>query len=358
MGLQVLGPDVNESHRKFGVNKKGDVRFGLVAVKGVGEGAVQNIIEEREKNGPFVNIYDFIERVNLSSCNKKVIESLALSGAFDNLGVRREPFAVNNEKGETFTEIILRYGAKFQIDLQRSTHSLFEQDAAIEIAKPEVFKCVEWSDLERLNREKELIGIYLSAHPLDAYQVILNYVCNTGMAEVSDLAELKNRDILLGGIVTKYREGTTKRGSPYGMITVEDFTGSGDIPLFGNDLINYGKYGRLGTYLYIRAVVESRYDNNSLSLKIRSIALLQDEKDKLVKKLSIVVPVSELTDAMVEELSELFRDNRGTTTLQFDIIDDEQNVSVNLHSKTHNVEVTQRIVDMLDDMRNILYKIN
>ena len=361
MGLQVLGPDVNESHRKFGVNQKGDIRFGLMAVKGIGEGAVQNIIDERTKNGPFKTIYDFIERVNLTSCNKKVIESLALSGAFDNLGVRREPFVTTNEKGETFSEIILRYGTKYQMDKQISSRSLFEMDTSILIAKPEVFKCTVWSDLERLNKEKDLIGIYLSAHPLDAYQLILTHVCNTGMADMSDLAELKNKEIMLGGIVTAYREGKTKRNnSPYGIITMEDFTGSGEIPLFGEDYEKYNILGKPGLYLFVKASVGNRSDRfESLGLKIKSITQLQSEKNKLIKKLSVVVPVSELTATLVEEFHALFKENNGTATLQFDIVDDEQqHIAVNLFSKSHKIEVTQKLVDELSDMKNIHYKIN
>ncbi|MDR1525753.1 MAG: DNA polymerase III subunit alpha, partial [Tannerella sp.] len=328
MGLQVLGPDVNESHRKFGVNKKGDIRFGLAAVKGVGEGAVQNIIDEREKNGPYRDLYDFIERVNLSACNKKVIESLALSGSFDNLGVRREPFVTPNEKGETFTEIISRYGTKYQIDKQMSMNSLFGADAAIDIAKPEVTKCETWSDLERLNKEKELIGIYLSAHPLDAYRVILTYVCNTGMADINNREDLKNKELVLGGIVTAFREGKTKLDRPYGIITIEDFTGSGEIPLFGNDYINYSKYGKLGMYLFIRATVEPRSVYvNTLDLKIKAITLLQDEKDKLIKRLNISLSISELNDTVIEELTPLIQDNKGNSSLFFNITDENRHVS-------------------------------
>ncbi|MDR1225057.1 MAG: DNA polymerase III subunit alpha [Tannerella sp.] len=360
MGLQVLGPDVNESHRKFGVNKKGDIRFGLVAVKGVGEGAVQNMIDEREQNGPYRDMYDFIERVSLTACNKKVIESLALSGAFDNFGVRREPFVTVNEKGETFTEIISRYGTKYQMDKQMATNSLFGIDAAIEIAKPEIPKCEEWSDLERLNKEKELIGIYLSAHPLDAYRVILTYVCNTGMFETNNREELKNKELLLGGIVTKFREGMTKRGTPYGILTLEDFTGNGEIALFGNDYINYSKYGKPGMYLFIRATVEPRSKHvDTLDFKIKTMSLLQDEKDKLIRKLSISMPVSELNDTLVEEFSALMKPNGGKTVLYFNIVDDKlRNVSISMFSKNKGVEVTQKLMDALSGMENVQFKIN
>ncbi|MDR2680434.1 MAG: DNA polymerase III subunit alpha [Tannerella sp.] len=359
MGLQVLGPDVNESHRKFGVNKKGDIRFGLVAVKGVGEGAVQNIIEEREKNGPYRDIYDFIERVNLTACNKKVIESLALSGAFDNLGVRREPFVTPNDKGETYTEIISRYGTKYQLDKQMSMNSLFGGDAAVDIAKPEAPKCNEWSVLERLNKEKELIGIYLSAHPLDAYRVILTYICNTGMAEINDRENLRNKELLFGGIVTAFREGKTKLDRPYGILTVEDFTGSGDIPLFGNDYINYGKYGKPGMYLYIRATVEPRSAYvNTLDLKVKAISLLQDEKDKLIHRLSISLPIDELNDTMIEDLTSLIQYDKGNSSLFFNVIDESRHVSLTLFSKNKSVEVTQKLVDALTDMENIRFRIN
>jgi len=188
--------------------------------------------------------------------------------------------------------------------------------------------------------------------------VILTHVCNTGMSDLSDLAELKNKELLLGGIVTKFREGMTKRGDPYGIITMEDFTGSGEIPLFGNDFVNYGKYGKQGMYLYVKAFVENRYERNEV-LRIKSISLLQDEKSKLLTKLSIVAPISELTATLVEDLHALLKNNLGTATLQFDIIDEEQqNVFVNLSSKTFHVEITQKLIDALSDIKNIHYKIN
>ncbi|MCD8193135.1 MAG: DNA polymerase III subunit alpha, partial [Tannerellaceae bacterium] len=212
MGIQVLGPDVNESILKFSVNKKGDIRFGLGAVKGVGESAVLNIIEERKK-GPFQNIFDFVERVNLTSCNKKNIEALALAGAFDNFGIQREQFFADCGKGDIFLEVLVRYGNKFQADKASAVNSLFGDDSFVSISKPEIPKCERWSDLERLNKEKDLVGIYLSAHPLDEFRIILNYVCNTGVAELNERETLAGRELLFGGIVTDVREGTTKKGN-------------------------------------------------------------------------------------------------------------------------------------------------
>ncbi|MDR3250965.1 MAG: DNA polymerase III subunit alpha, partial [Tannerella sp.] len=360
LGLQVLGPDINESQRKFGVNRKGDIRFGLAAVKGVGEGAVQNIIEEREKNGLYRDVYDFIERVNLAACNRKVIDGLALSGAFDTLGVRREPFTEQNEKGETFTDILSRYGTKFQMDRNMATNSLFGGDAAIQISKPEAFKCREWSNLERLNKEKELIAIYLSAHPLDAFSVVLNYVCNTGFADIKNRDELKNKDLLLGGIVTDVREGTTKSNNPYVIITVEDLSGIGEIPLFGKDYTEYGKYCKKGLYLFVKAVVETRNQFvNTLDFKVKSMSLLQDEKDKLIKKLSVSMSIRDLHETNIEILASILTKNKGNAKLHF-IIEDNENkdVYLNMSSKNPGIEVTQKLIDELGDMENIRFKIN
>jgi DNA polymerase-3 subunit alpha len=347
MGLQVLGPDVNESHRKFGVNKKGDIRFGLVAVKGVGEGAVQNIIDERERNGLYKDVYDFFERINLTACNKKAIESLALSGALDNLGIRREPLVTPNEKGETFLEVMAKYGAKFQLDKNKVTNSLFGGEEVFQIAKPKIPDCEHWSDLDRLNKEKELIGIYLSAHPLDDYRVVLTYVCNVGMAEISEKEQFRNKELMLGGIVTNFREGTTRQGKPYGILTLEDFTGSGEIALFGNDYINYAKFGKLGMYLFIRGKIEQRTYGNVLDFRIKSISLLQDEKDKLIEKLNISLQIDELQGASVVDLSNLLSETKGKTKLYFNIIDESRNITLNMLSKNTTVEVTQKLVDSL-----------
>ncbi len=358
MNIQVLGPDVNESVHKFNVNKEGDIRFGLGAVKGVGESAVMNIIEER-KNGPFKDIFDFVERINLTTCNKKNIEALALAGAFDNFGIKREQFFADGGKGEIFLETILRYGNKFQTDKATAANSLFGDDNSASISKPEIPKCEAWSDLERLNKEKELVGIYLSAHPLDEYRIILTYVCNTGVIELNDRESLQNKEIMVGGIVTDVREGTTRRGSPYGVMKIEDFTGSAEIALFGQEYVDYNKYLKLGMYLLIRARVEKhRWKDNELDLRIGSIKLLQEEKDKLIEKISITVPIHDLDEPMINELSVLIKTNPGQSLLYFRVLDGEHNVSLNLFSQNVKLNVTHELIDFLMGNENIDFKIN
>ena len=358
-GIQVLGPDVNESILKFSVDKQKNIRFGMGAIKGVGESAVQNIIEERKKNGPYKDLFDFVERVNLSSCNKKNIESLALAGAFDNFHVQRESFFVDNGKGETFLDILVRYGNKYQTDKATAANSLFGDDNFVAIAKPEIPKAERWSDLERLNKEKELVGIYLSAHPLDEYRIILQYVCNTGMAELNDKESLVGREILAGGIVTGFREGTTKTGNPFGILKVEDFTGSGEIALFGQDYIEYSKYGKPGMYLLISGKMEARkYNDKIFDFRISSIKLLPNEKDKLIENIRITVPIHDLDEPMINELSTLIKNNPGNSLLYFRVVDGSNNIALNLFSQKVKLKITKELIDYLTESETIDFKIN
>jgi DNA polymerase-3 subunit alpha len=358
MGMQVLGPDVNESQLKFGVDTNKNIRFGLGAVKGVGEAAVQNIIEERKKNGKFKDIFDFVERVNLAACNKKNIESLALAGAFDNLGIEREQFFADNGKGESFLDILVRYGNKYQVDKQTVTNSLFGDDVFIPIAKPEIPKCASWSNLERLNKEKDLIGIYLSAHPLDPYRIILEYICNTTMADVGKKELPIEKDLSFGGIVTEFREGITKTGNPYGILKVEDFSGSGEIPLFGKDYVNFGKYGKPGMYLFVRARMEDKFKNGKPRLSLGSFQLMQDVKDTLVDSITITLPIHSLQSTTINELSTRIKRNPGKSKLYFKVVDSVNHVIQEFSSPTTPLTITNELIDFLKEDEEITFKIN
>lgn len=360
MHIQVLGPDVNESILKFSVDKEKNIRFGLGAIKGVGESAVQNIIEERERNGKYKDIFDFVERVNLSSCNKKNIESLALAGALDNFGIQRESFFVDNGKGETFLDIFVRYGNKYQMDKANTVNSLFGDDCFVAISKPEIPQAERWSDLERLNKEKELVGIYLSAHPLDEFKIILDYVCNTRMIEFNNKEALLDREILAGGIVSGFREGTTKTGNPYGILKIEDYSGSAEIPLFGPNYLDYAKYGRNGMYLLINAKVVQRNRNqtNFYDIQINSIKLLQDEMNNLIENICISVPIHDLDETNINELSTLIKSNPGQTLLYFKVVDGTHNISLNLFSSNVRLKVTSSLIDYLKENGSFDFKIN
>ena len=359
-GVNVLGPDVNESSLKFSVNRHGDIRFGLGAIKGVGESAVQSILTERQKNGPFKDIFDFVQRVNLSACNRKNIENLALAGAFDSFpNIHREDFFVKNAKDETFVEVLVRYGNKYQMDKAVAANSLFGGEHEVEIATPEIVRAPAWSDLERLNKERELVGIYLSAHPLDEFSVILENVCNTHMAQLSDLTPLQNHDLTLGGIVTGVREGYTKTGKPFGVAKVEDYSGTAEFAFFGNEWVEKKNFFAEGMFLFMHGKCQPRqWKQEEWEVKINNIELLSEVKDRLIEKLTVTAPLSAVNDEMIMELSSLVKENPGNAELYFYIRDEDGQMYVNLMSRTMKISVRKDIVNYLKSQPLLDYKIN
>lgn len=362
MGLNVLGPDVNESFSKFSVNNKGDIRFGLGAIKGVGSGAVLDIVNEREENGAFTSIFDFVERVNLSSCNKRNIEALALAGAFDtfNSEITREQFMAENTKGDFFIDTLVKYGNKFQLDKNSAKNSLFGDDISFDILHPEIPKTDKWSDLETLNKERELIGIYLSAHPLDEYETILKYVCNISVTELNDKDAIGDKEISFGGLIVDSIEKISKFNTPFLIVKIEDFTGSGEIALFGEDYINFAKYARKGLYVYIKGRIQGRkFKPEVKELKINSIDLLQDVKDNLIEKLTIQLPLHDMNNKMINELVNLTNENKGNSLLYFEIIDGEKNMRIDMFARSSKVNVNKEIIRYLtNEENNLSFKIN
>ena len=360
MGINVLGPDINESSLKFSVNRRGDIRFGLGAIKGVGESAVQSILSEREMNGPFKSIFDFVQRVNLSACNRKNIENLALAGSFDSFqNVSREDFFMKNNKDETFVETLIRYGNRYQMDKAESVNSLFGGEHEVEIATPEIIHAPLWSNLERLNKEKELVGIYLSAHPLDEYGVILEEVCNTKMIKLNHIDVLQNSELILGGIVTNVREGYTKTGKPYGVAKVEDYSGAAEFAFFGNEWVEKKNFFSEGMFLYMHGKVQPKqWKKDELEIKISHVELLPEVKDKLIEKLTVTVPLSAVNGEMIVELNSLIKDTPGNTELYFHVCDEDGQMFVNLMSKILKITVNRALVDYLKNQPLLDYKIN
>ncbi len=361
MGIRTLCPDVNESRLKFSVNRKGDIRFGMAAVKGVGEAAVEAIVEEREKNGLYKSVYDFFERINYTQCNRKAIESLIYSGAFDSFEtISRDQFFAENDNGETFVGTLIRYGIKYQQDKALVQNSLFGSSEAVEIKKPEApTDYQEWGELLRLNKEREYVGIYLTAHPLDEYYVILHDICNTKIEELEDLENLVDRELTIGGIVSGYKEGRTKKGNPYGRVVIEDYTGSYEFVLFGRDMIEWKNYFLEGNILYIRAKVQNRpYREDLLELKIAGIDLLSEIKDKLINKLTVTVYPDKLNSQTTEELAVMMRENTGNVEVYFKIVDSDEHMYVLMKSSLGEVEVKKSILDFFDAHSAFEYKIN
>ena len=361
MGIATLGPDVNESYLKFGVNKRGEIRFGLAAIKGMGDAAAEAIIMEREKNGLYKDIFDFAQRINYANVNRKAFESLALSGGFDGFGIRREAFFAENTKGEVFLDTLVRYGQKYQQDKAEMQNSLFGA-LDMEIATPPIPKTdVRWSDIERLNKERDLVGIYLSAHPLDEYKIVLDNLCNATCPELADRGiALRDRDdITLGGIVTGVQSRFGKNNKPWGIITLEDFNGSGELALFGEDWLNMNGKFIEGAAVYITGKMRPRfYNSEEKELKVTNVELLQSVKEKAIDRITISMNSDLLDDQVVAELSELVAEHPGRTKLFFQLRDSTGKHHVLLRSKTKLIDVKHQLIDYIERTPSLDYKIN
>jgi DNA polymerase-3 subunit alpha len=360
LGMKVLGPDVNESDLTFTVNQAGNIRFGLGGIKGVGEGAVIAIVNERKQNGKFKSMFDFVERVNLNACNKKAVESLVLAGAFDNFSdIRREQFFVENAKGELVLDSIIRYGNKYQTDSALNQNSLFGGLDTIEISKPEVPFAHEWSPLEKLNKERDYIGMYLSAHPLDDYEFEINYICNTRTTDLKDLPSLYGKSLRIGGMVTTIRHGTSKAGNPYGILTLEDYEGAFEFALFGPNYIEFSKYMLKDLYLLISATVQERGQDRKYykpaaegeakvyELKIQKIDILNDVKDKLVNTLTLNMQLDHLDEEMVMDMTDMVLNNKGAVNIYFNVVDNLTQNKIRLFARQFRVKIDQRFYRML-----------
>ena len=359
MGIETLGPDVNESWNKFSVNKDGAIRFGLAAIKGMGTGAAEALISEREKNGPYKDIFDVAQRVNLSACNRKCFESMALSGGFDSFGIKRERYFGKNEKGENFFDTMLRFGQCYQVAQNESANSLFGGFEAVEIATPKIPEGEQWSDIERLNKERELVGIYLSAHPLDEFAVVLNNMCNTRCPEISDKEELAKRgEVTVGGIVTGVRESFTKKSQkPCGFIMIEDFSGSGELALFGEMWGKWRGMFSLGCSVYITANVVQK-GANYYDFNIADIQYLQTVKDKRIEKLTIDIDAQKITEVQVSDLMELVKENPGSTNLFVQLKSQEHRRNVTMRSGLSGVDVNRNLLMYIDSCDAMDYFIN
>ena len=360
MGIKTLGPDVNESYRVFGVNEHGEIRFGLSAIKGMGAPAADAIVAERLKNGLYKSIFDFAERVDYSSVNRKAFETLALSGGFDSFGIRREQFFGKNNKGETFLDTLVRYGQLFQQEQHEAATSLFGDTEAIEIATPPIPDAESWSTIERLNRERELVGIYLSAHPLDEYSIILNSLCNTHCSELGDKQELaKKEDVVLGGIITGVKSKFTKTGKPCGFVTLEDFEGSGELALFGED---WGKWRGImveGSTIYITAKCVSRYGNaNYLDFQIGNVEYLQTVKENRIDRFTINVESDAIDETMVSDLQTILENDEGKAQLFFQIHDVDSNTYLLMRAREHTVGVGHALIQYIEQHPKMSYQIN
>ena len=366
MNIPCLGPDVNESEQKFSANKKGEVRFGLSAIKGMGEAAAINIIAERHKNGLYKDIFDFVQRVNLSAVNRKAMESLALSGGFDSFGIRREQYFASNAKGDTFVETLLRYGQVYQSEQSSMQNSLFGDMGGVEIQTPPVPDCEAWSTMELLKRERELVGIYLSAHPLDDYAVVLNHMCNLHCPQIGREMDKKAfasiEELTFGGIVTSVSQRWTKTNKPFGIVTIEDFEGQGELALFGEDWTKWQSMLQEEYHIYITAQCVQRFRNNpdAYDMVIKKIEFLSDVKEKSIEKFTVYMDATMFNDAQLTDLETTLKNSSGNVPLYINIHDAKNNTNIQLYSRNITVDVNKKLLTSLDEMaeQGVRYGIN
>lgn len=347
MGIEVLGPNVNLSYSNFSATTDGTIRFGLAGIKGVGEGAVEAIVKERNQGGPFKDIFDFVQRVDLSSCNRKAVEAMALAGAFDDFKeIKREDFFEKNNRGETYSEVLTRFGQRYQASQQEMQNSLFGAFGAIEVATPPVPQAQPWSVLERLNKERELVGMYLSAHPLDPYYMEVNYGCDTTLSDAPQFSDQIDKEFSFAGLVVDFQIRTGKKGNQYGILKIEDYSGSFEIALFGNKFVDYQKYGVPGMAIVARGAYEKGY-NDVVRYNVHHIDLLENVKGKMIHNLLITLRDDELRsiDFLKQDLD---KEGDNRCELYFNIENTGVGRAVRLRSRRH-LPVNKQLIDTLRD---------
>ena len=364
LGIEVLGPDINESGYHFMVNKDGNIRFGLGAIKGMGESAVKAIIDERDKNGPYKSVYDLVERINLSACGSKNIETMAYSGAFDSFpDMVREQINMCNEKGEVFLETLMRYGVKFQEDKNNMFASIFGDELQSAIQRPPMPPMpLDWSKLERLNKEKFYVGMYLSAHPLDEYYVFMNYVCNLKLDELSRGEMQDDKSYVLGCMVREVKEMTSQKGDLWAIVTFEDYESTYDIRFFSREYAQWGGFLKKGNFLSLRGryLPRSRWKPDEKTFVVQQINLLSQDAAEAVEKLQISVPLYDIDELFVDEFVNQMTTHPGKVSLYMQVYDDrsQPRLMTRLYSIKYKVNLTKELMEYLESIPSVKIKVN
>ncbi len=359
MGLKVLGPDVNESVYKFTVNDKGEIRFGLGGMKGVGGNAVEAIVAERTEGGKYTSIFDLTCRVDLSAVNKKTLENLALGGGFDCFeNEHRALYFDKEEDGRTFLEKAVKYGHAHTASLNSAQASLFGETSDAEIPEPAIPFVEPWGKLDELAKEKEVNGIYISGHPLDDYKLEIQNFCNCRLDELNDLERNVGRDISIAGIITSVEHRTTKTGKPFGKFVLEDYSDSYEFALFSEDYLKLRHFLIQDNFLYAKAKVQKRSWGDGVEIKFSVMQLLQEVMDNMAKSLLITTSIDKVTEDFVSKITDIVSTHKGKQRLKFKIVDHEEQVSIEMPSSKLKVNINKELFDILDGIEEVTYKLN
>jgi DNA polymerase-3 subunit alpha len=351
IGISVLGPDINESMIKFSTNKNGDVRFGLAAIKGVGGAASEAIVKERKENGPYKSIYDFMERVNFAVVNRKSLENIAYAGGFDSLiDFNRSRFFAEDASGSIFLDTLVRYGQRVQQEKNNAQQSLFGMfsESGSDIPQPKVPAADDWTNIAILNKEKEVIGLYLSAHPLNRFDFILNKMCQIELGELDNLTLLNGKEISVAGVITSVTPLTTQDGRRYARFILEDYNTSHEFTLWSKDYERFGMLIEVNTFLFIRGKVQPRFgkEGNALEYKILSMQHLAEVSENITT-LRIELDIHEVCSTLTDMLHQVIKENPGKTNLQFTIVDKSNDVKIKLSSKKYRIATTPALMEFI-----------
>ena len=364
MKLNVLGPDVNESYYKFSVNKDNAVRFGMGAIKGVGHGAVKTIVENRKKDGHYKSIFDLAKRIDLRAANKKAFENLANAGGFDCFkDTHRAQYFHNTGDGITFLEKTIKYANRYQENENSSQVSLFGESSDVQIPEPEVPPCEEWGTMEKLAREREVVGIYISGHPLDDFKIEMNTFCNAEVSLFNDLQNYVNRELTFGGVVTDVQHRVSKQGKGWALFTIEDYTESFEFRIFGEEYLKFRHFLMVSNFVYVRAFIREGWVNRETGKKgepriqFNNFQLLHDVMDTYAKKLSIQFDIKDIKEERIKSIKELLGMHEGSHHLNFVIYDNKEQIKLQMPSRKQKVRISQELLEELESQQ-VFYKLN
>jgi DNA polymerase-3 subunit alpha len=357
MGVKVLGPDINESFYKFAVNKEGEVRFGLGAIKGVGEGAVKAIVEERKENGNYTDFTDFVSRVDLRSANKRTLESLAYSGGFDSFGINRSQY-FEKDREQTFIEKMIKFGNKVQDTKNSNQFDMFGESSDSIIKPPEVVDCPEWPTMDLLSKEKDVVGIYISGHPLDDYRFEIDNFCNSNLSMLTDLYKVQNKEMHFSGVVVDVEHRETQKGKKFGVLHLEDFYGGYRFFIFGDDYIKFKSFLTPSWLIYLSGRVKKKFYNDDLEFKISSISLLSELVDSEIRDVVLRIKLDSISEEMIEKTVGIIEKNKGKHSLILNVINQNQNYDIDLLSRKNKVDINKEFIKEINNLEVVKLSIN
>ena len=364
MKLNVLGPDVNESYYKFSVNKHNAIRFGMGAIKGVGHGAVKTIVEERKNEGPYKSIFDLAKRIDLRAANKKAFENLANAGGFDCFpNTHRAQYFQEDGDGITFLEKAIRYANRYQENKNSAQVSLFGELSDVQIQEPEIPPCETWGTMKKLAREKEVVGIYISGHPLDDFKLEMQNFCNGDISVFQDMPSFINKEISFGGVVTDVQHRVSKQGKGWGTFVIEDYMNSHEFRIFGEEYLKFKHFLMHNNFVFVRALIREGWANRDTGskgeprLQFNSFQLLHDIMETYAKKLSIQLNIKEISEEKIQSIKDLLQMHSGNQSLKFVIYDDEEELKLEMSSRLQKIKISQELLEELKS-QEVFYKLN